>query len=127
MNIDMLTCPDAPKTLRLQPEREGRIRMLHSEHVGPLTAFVGEIRRQRSLGDEVPFFDRATAGLHARALFLLEAPGRKAVVSGFVSRNNPDETAKNSFELHQEAGFDRKLTALSNIVPWYVIDVALIP
>jgi hypothetical protein len=49
-----------------------------------------------------------------------EAPGPKAVLSGFVSRNNPDETAKNFFELNAEAKIPRKRTVTWNIAPWYV-------
>jgi hypothetical protein len=51
---------------------------------------------------------------------LLEAPGGRAVGSGFVSRNNPDETAKNFFLLNQEAGLPRSRTVTWNVVPWYV-------
>ena len=61
-------------------------------------------------------------GIRARALFVLEAPGPKAVRSGFVSRNNPDETAKNMLNLLAEAGFSRHETVLWNIVPWYIGD-----
>jgi uracil-DNA glycosylase len=53
-------------------------------------------------------------------LFLAEAPGPKAVKSGFISRNNPDESAKNFFELNEEAKISRKQTLTWNIVPWYI-------
>jgi len=53
-------------------------------------------------------------------LLLLEAPGPKAVKSGFVSRNNPDDTAKNFFEINVAAGLNRKRTVVWNIVPWYI-------
>jgi len=69
---------------------------------------------------EVPYFDPADGGVNAGCLFLLEAPGAKAIKSGFVSRNNADETAKNFFLLNREAGTDRKRTIVWNIVPWYV-------
>ncbi|MEK6755322.1 MAG: uracil-DNA glycosylase family protein, partial [Bacteroidota bacterium] len=53
-----------------------------------------------------------------RCLFLLEAPGRMAVVSGFISRDNDDQTAENfSAEVKDLA---RKKTVLWNIVPWYI-------
>lgn len=68
----------------------------------------------------MPDFDPCDGGINAQVLFLLEAPGGRARSSGFVSRNNPDETARNSFELHREAGIPRELAALWNIVPWYV-------
>lgn len=74
----------------------------------------------RAQPDDVPFFDPCDGGIEARALFLLEAPGRRAKGSGFVSRNNPDETAKNTFELQREAGLPRRSVVLWNIVPWYV-------
>jgi uracil-DNA glycosylase len=56
----------------------------------------------------------------AQVLLLLDAPGPRAVKSGFVSRNNPDETAKNFFEINLAAGLDRKRTVVWNIVPWYI-------
>lgn len=53
-------------------------------------------------------------------LYLLEAPGPRAIASGFVSRDNPDETAKNFKVLNHEADSDRKQTVIWNIVPWYI-------
>ncbi len=40
------------------------------------------------------------------------------VGSGFVSRDNNDETAKNFFEANEVAKLPRKLTVTWNIVPW---------
>jgi uracil-DNA glycosylase len=68
----------------------------------------------------VPDFDPCDGGVEAECLFLLEAPGPKAVTSGFVSRNNPDETAKNFYLLNHEAGLPRERTVSWNLVPWYV-------
>jgi uracil-DNA glycosylase len=68
----------------------------------------------------VPYFDPADGGEGAECLFVLEAPGARAVQSGFVSRDNPDETAKNFLLLNAEAGIPRELTATWNIVPWYL-------
>ncbi len=53
-------------------------------------------------------------------MFLLEAPGPKARNSGFVSMNNPDETARNFFEVSREAGINRKRIIIWNAVPWYI-------
>jgi uracil-DNA glycosylase len=50
----------------------------------------------------------------------LEAPGARAVSSGFISRNNPDVSAKNFFNLNSDAGIPRKATVIWNIVPWYI-------
>jgi len=68
----------------------------------------------------IPYFDPRDGGIDAELLLLLEAPGPKAVNSGFISRNNPDESAKNIFELFQEARIERKRTVIWNIVPWYI-------
>ncbi|HEY7504677.1 MAG TPA: uracil-DNA glycosylase, partial [Gemmatimonadales bacterium] len=59
-------------------------------------------------------------GIDADCLFLLEAPGPRAVESGFVSRNNPDETAKSFMLLNEAAGIARSRTVVWNIVPWYI-------
>lgn len=111
---------DKPKSLGKTGIREARLKMLDEAHIGPLTQFVYDLRRHKGLTNEVPFFDPMDGGINAKVLFVLEAPGPKAVASGFISRNNPDETAKNMFMLLEEAGFERKETLLWNIVPWYI-------
>lgn len=116
----MLTCADGPKTLRSSEERAARIAKLNAPHMVALTDFVQRIRQTLDVPDHVPFFDPCDGGTSARALFLLEAPGPKAKASGFVSRNNPDQTAKNLFELHRDAGLSRNDAVLWNVVPWYV-------
>ncbi len=67
---------------------------------------------------DVPFFDPCDGGIRARILFLLEAPGPQAVRTGFVSRDNPDPTARNLRQLL--APLPRHETVLWNIVPWGV-------
>jgi uracil-DNA glycosylase len=76
----------------------------------------------KSLGSTaaIPYFDPWDGGINAEVLFLLEAPGPRAVKAGFISRNNPDESAKNFFILNQEAGIARERTVSWNIVPWYI-------
>ena len=61
-----------------------RHQLLRCDHVAQLTGFVEGIRRERGLGSEVPYFDPLDGGANARALFVLEAPGPKAVASGLV-------------------------------------------
>ena len=92
---------------------------MDAEGILPLTAFVRSVREE-SCEDAVPYFDPLDGGVGAECLFLLEAPGPQAVRSGFVSRNNPDESAKNWFELNAAAGIDRRRTVTWNIVPWYI-------
>lgn len=55
--------------------------------------------------------------MNARALFFLATPGRRAVGSGFVSQDNPDDTALNMRKALAEAGFRRPDVVLWNVVP----------
>jgi uracil-DNA glycosylase len=111
---------DTPKSLAGTQAREARLADLDLPHIAPLSAFVRELRLKVGAQYAVPYFDPLDGGVNAECLFLLEAPGPKAIRSGFVSRNNPDETAKNFFLLNQEAGIPRSRTVTWNIVPWYV-------
>ena len=112
---------DQPYALRELSERQRRIAMLSQPHIAPLQKYLLHIRAEHP-GKEIPNFDPFDGGVQAKALFLLESPGPKAVVSGFISRNNPDPTARNMCDLWQEAGIVRADTVFWNIVPWYVGD-----
>jgi hypothetical protein len=85
-----------------------------------LVRLVERIRKAKGPSYKIPDFDPLDGGINAHVLFILEAPGRKSVISGFVSRNNPDETAKNFFLLNDEVGIDRRRTIIWNAVPWYI-------
>lgn len=111
---------DQPKSLAQEAARKHRIGLLQEPHIAPLTKFVERLRRKLGPEYAVPFFDPFDGGTDASALFVLEAPGAKAIQSGFVSRNNPDESAKNIFTFLNTAGFRREETVLWNIVPWYI-------
>jgi uracil-DNA glycosylase len=111
---------DVPKLLGIAEARAHRAAMLRLPHVAPLTDYVNRLRAAAAAGAEIPWFDPWDGGVEARVLCIQQAPGRKAIETGFVSRNNPDETARNMFEICREAGIDRKLTVLWNVVPWYV-------
>jgi uracil-DNA glycosylase len=106
----------------LGDEREQRARRgeLSQSHVAPLTAFVQKIRAEKKLGAEVPWFDPRDGGTQARVLFLLKAPGPGAVRSGFVSRANKDQSAKNFSQLLAEAGIRPAEMVIWNIVPWAI-------
>lgn len=118
--LELTADGDGPKTLADPRVRAARLAALTAPHVAPLTSFAAEIRSKAGPRAAVPDFDPLDGGIHAECLFLLEAPGPRAVKSGFVSRNNPDETAKNWFELQREAGLARERTILWNVVPWYI-------
>jgi len=72
----------------------------------------------------VPWFDPADGGSTAEILWLLEAPSRRATAahggSGFISCDNNDETARNTFATRVEAGVDRALVLHWNAVPFYI-------
>jgi uracil-DNA glycosylase len=111
---------NTPKSLGNAAHRAQRFAQLQQPHIRALTAFVECIRVERSCGDAAPYFDPSDGGTTAECLYVLEAPGPNAVRSGFISRNNPDETAKNWLTLNAEAEVDRKRTVICNIVPWYI-------
>jgi len=111
---------DTPKSLGDSRHRAQRLARLHEPHVEKLTAFVHRFRRERGCGEAVPYFDPADGGVGAECIFVLEAPGPKAVLSGFISRNNPDESAKNWLQMNAAAAVPRERTIIWNIVPWYV-------
>jgi hypothetical protein len=111
---------DAPKTLASPTERRRREALLGEPHVAALTKFAKKIRRERGVGRDVPFFDPLDGGVNAPLPFVPEAPAPKAVESGFVSRNNPDESAKNFFLACQAAELRREEMVVWNIVPWYI-------
>ena len=83
-----------------------------------LNKFVEKIRREQGLSDEVPRIDPQNGNEEARILFVLEAPGAQAVKTGFVSFDNPDQTARNFREQLIRAGIDRSEIVIWNIVPW---------
>jgi uracil-DNA glycosylase len=112
---------DKPKLLASTEARKAREAKLHDPHIAPLTAFVEDLRVQKGPDYTIPHFDPWDGGIDAEVLFLLEAPGRRAKGSGFISRNNPDETAKNFFEFNDKL-IPRKRTITWNIVPWYIGD-----
>lgn len=97
---------------------------LDEPHMRPLKHYVRllEAELKVRLGDDVtvPDFDPRDGGVEARCLFLLESPGRRARHSGFISRNNPDPTARNWLTFNEAAGIERTMTAMWNVVPWYV-------
>jgi uracil-DNA glycosylase len=116
----MIHLSDSPKLLSDPGARAARHAQLVEPHVAPLIAFVAALRKEAGPNAAIPDFDPWDGGAAAELLYLLEAPGAKAVLSGFISRNNPDETAKNFFELNRAAGIPRERTVIWNIVPWYI-------
>lgn len=113
----MLPRDDQPYALRDLAVRARRRRALTKRHVAPLKRFAARLRRK--LPGAVPDFDPFDGGIFARALFVAERPGPKARETGFISRENPDQTARNSGALLNAAGIPRSDTVRWNILPWY--------
>ena len=90
---------DKPKLLGNAAALEQRLSQINEPHIVPVTAFIERLRERMGPQAAIPFIDPWDGGVEAEVLFLLEAPGPKARNSGFVSMNNPDETAKNFFEI----------------------------
>lgn len=111
---------DKPKLLGQPEALAARLEQLEEPHIAPLTAFVRNLRADVGRNASIPYFDPWDGGIEAELMFLLEAPGPKAISSGFVSRNNPDETAKNLFELANEVKISRQRSVVWNVVPWYI-------
>lgn len=112
---------DEPYALAQAVEKERRLGLLNQARMKPLAEFVSRMRLENA-NKYIPHFDSCDGGVMARVLFLLEAPGPQTMKSGFVSCNNPDQTARNMNALITNAGIQRHDILLWNIVPWYVGD-----
>jgi uracil-DNA glycosylase len=113
-----------PRANRYPPEVERKRQLLEEPHIAPLTEFVRRLRAER--GVSVPDFDPTEAGTEARILLLFENPGRRADAaqgSGFISADNDDKSAENTWGFFRDAGIDRRRDIVAwNIVPWYLGD-----
>jgi uracil-DNA glycosylase len=115
---------DRPRLFRDSKEVLRREAELDSQHVLPLNDWVRKLRKRLGPDAIVPWFDPQDGGCEARILWLLEAPGPKATRerggSGFISCNNNDGTAQNTWETREEAGVSRKLVIHWNVIPYYI-------
>lgn len=115
--------PEAPRALRDPDARSRRRRLLDARHMRALNEYVAGLRKRP--GVEVPDFDPLDGGVDAIILFLFEKPGPMTSTtgtrtgSGFISRDNDDSTAENTFTFMREAGIPRKQTVTWNVVPWW--------
>ena len=112
---------DAPRSLGNPAVRQRRRALLDRPHMRPLNDYVARLRRECEVG-EIPDFDPLDGGIEAQVLFLFQKAGKQTVGptgSGFISRNNDDNTANATFNFMQEAGIPRELTVTWNVVPWW--------
>lgn len=106
---------DVPRRHRNKEFLDIKLARIHEPHVAPLNEMVKRIQAEH---EGVPFFDPGDGGINARVLFLLEAPGPMAKY--FVSCDNDDQTAENTFRLLHEAGLSRSEIVIWNVVPFYI-------
>lgn len=115
---------DAPRGFRDPSVLAARHELLTTaERTLPLEAWargVEDKRRDRKPDIVLPHFDPAEAGVEARVLLLLGAPGPKTVPewggSGFISVDNDDPTAQNVWRTRNAVGLHEHVLAW-NIVP----------
>ncbi|WP_447728525.1 uracil-DNA glycosylase [Enterobacter asburiae] len=113
--------PTEPKSLKHETNIRHRQSLLTLSHMQPLTAYVENLRKR--LGDNVfiPDFDPLDGGINAEFIFLFEKPGPQTDFrnggSGFISRDNNDETAKSVFDFMGQIGLERSRTLLWNTIP----------
>lgn len=115
---------DEPKSLGDSSVLAERRTQIDEPHVAPLNAWVRSLRERLGPDAIVPWFDPADGGTNATILWLLEAPGPKATTerggSGFVSCNNTDQTAENTWRTREEAGVPRSRVVHWNVIPAYI-------
>jgi uracil-DNA glycosylase len=115
---------DQLRLFRDRNEISRREAQIDSQNVAPLNSWVRDLRKRLGPSAIVPWFDPQDGGNEARILWLLEAPGPKATRerggSGFISCNNDDGTAQNTWETRNEAGVSRKLVVHWNVIPYYI-------
>jgi len=103
---------------------EARLRHIHDPHVSPLNDWVRSLQARLGSDAVIPWFDPADGGVNAQILWLLEAPGGKATRerggSGFISCDNNDGTAENTYRTREEAGVSRSMVVHWNVIPYYI-------
>jgi integrase len=114
----------APRALSDAETLHERRRMLATEPtVAPLRTWADDLARRR--GVVVPHFDPGESGVDSTVLMLYEAPGPMSNAdnerpgSGFISVDNDDQTAENSWHARAAAGLSEGALHW-NIVPWYL-------
>lgn len=116
--------PREPRSLRDERHVAYRQMLLSQSHMKPLTAFVHALRQEDR--GYVPDFDPLDGGVNAKLLFLMEKPGpmtdpyrpgRRG--SGFISRDNDDQSAAATFTFMRDAGLPRQDVIIWNSIPWW--------
>ena len=124
--------PTEPRSLRDPQVIAYRRGLLDYPHMRPLTQMIGALRDEGR--GYVPDMDPLDGGVRARLLFLMEKPGPmtapgeiKKQGSGFISRDNDDQTAAAIFGFMNAARIPRDQTLLWNAIPWWNGTIRITP
>jgi hypothetical protein len=91
--------------------------------IGDLNRWVDGVRAET--GESVPYFDPRAALDGAKVLLLLQDPsGAADGESGFISRDNNDQTAHNVYELYLKTSLRYEDCIAWNVIPWWVANPA---
>jgi len=108
MILTKIALPTEPKSLKEESNIKARNALLTAPHILPLTQYAATLRERLGQNVFVPNFDPLDGGINAEFVFLFEKPGPKTDStnggSGFISRDNNDETAKSVFEFMNRIG-----------------------
>ena len=115
-----MDCSNDVYALSNASEIERRMALLNEPHMTALVSYLEDLEAAARPSIKVPYFDPCDGGVNAKALFLLESPGPKVLGTNYISRNNPDDSARNMSDLLAKAKLARQDTLLWNIVPWYL-------
>lgn len=86
--------------------------------VGEINHWVDDVRART--GEVIPYADPAAAADGVRVLLLFQDPSEAAETgSGFISRHNNDQTARNAYEAHELADINYSTVLHWNVVPWW--------
>ncbi|MFB9378303.1 uracil-DNA glycosylase [Kineococcus gynurae] len=107
---------DAPRQLVGDRLDERRQLLETREEVQPLREW-----HARWVGEGMPEFDPAEAGVGAQVLFVMDRPqgAAKPDGSGFVSVDNDDDAAELTWSFRHEAGLDETRVLMWNAYPWW--------
>mgnify|MGYP001765120915 CR=1 FL=1 len=127
-----ILAPQAPRSLRDPQVVAHRRSLLKLPHMCPLTDMVDELRAEER--GYVPDMDPLDGGVGARLLFLMEKPGPMTAPreagkqgSGFISRDNDDQTAAAIFGFMNASRIPRDQTLLWNAIPWWNGTIRITP
>lgn len=110
---ELLSSEHSPRELAARRART------YDGEAGKLNRWIDQLRV--TTGEQMPYFDPAAAMDGARVLILFQDPSQEAEEgSGFISRHNNDQTARNAYLAAEAADLPYNVCLHWNVVPWRV-------